>query len=96
MSSKANAPRRNGLAKRFAKDGKRLERSGRYPMQELKDVGPRLRGDDKNGRGDDDLLLLFGQKPVELVGEALAVGGVQRRRPAGAFAGTAQLVEVIP
>lgn len=38
MSSKASAPRRSGHAKQFAKDWKRLERSGRYPMQELKDV----------------------------------------------------------
>ena len=38
MSSKASAPRRSGRAKQFAKDWKRLERSGRYPMQELKDV----------------------------------------------------------
>ncbi len=38
MSLKASAPRRSGLAKRFAKDWKRLARSGRYPMQELKDV----------------------------------------------------------
>ncbi len=38
MSSKARAPRRSGLAKQFAKDWKRLARSGRYPMQELKDV----------------------------------------------------------
>lgn len=38
MISKVNAPRRSGLAKRFVKDWKRLKRSGRYPMQELKDV----------------------------------------------------------
>jgi mRNA interferase YafQ len=38
MSSKASAPRRSGHAKQFVKDWKRLERSGRYPMQELKDV----------------------------------------------------------
>ena len=38
MNSKANAPRKSGLAKRFAKDWKRLERSGRYPLQELKAV----------------------------------------------------------
>ncbi len=31
-------PRKSGFAKRFAKDWKRLERGGRYPMQELKDV----------------------------------------------------------
>jgi len=31
-------PRKSGFAKRFAKDWRRLERSGRYPMQELKDV----------------------------------------------------------
>ena len=31
-------PRKSGFAKRFGKDWKRLERSGRYPMQELKDV----------------------------------------------------------
>ena len=38
MSSKASAPRRSGRAKQFVKDWKRLARSGRYPMQELKDV----------------------------------------------------------
>jgi mRNA interferase YafQ len=38
MISKASAPRRSGRAKQFVKDWKRLERSGRYPMQELKDV----------------------------------------------------------
>jgi mRNA interferase YafQ len=38
MSSKASAPRKSGFAKQFAKDWKRLERSGRYPMQELKEV----------------------------------------------------------
>lgn len=38
MSSKESARRRSGLAKRFAKDWKRLERGGRYPMQELKDL----------------------------------------------------------
>lgn len=37
MSSKASAPRRSGRAKQFARDWKRLARSGRYPMQELKD-----------------------------------------------------------
>ena len=38
MSSKASAPRRSGRAKQFVKDWMRLARSGRYPMQELKDV----------------------------------------------------------
>lgn len=38
MASKASAPRRSGATKQFGKDYKRLERSGRYPMQELKDV----------------------------------------------------------
>jgi mRNA interferase YafQ len=39
MASKAKAPRRrSGVTKQFVKDWRRLERSGRYPMQELKDV----------------------------------------------------------
>jgi mRNA interferase YafQ len=38
MTSKASAPRRSAFEKQFAKDWKRLARSGRYPMQELKDV----------------------------------------------------------
>lgn len=38
MASKENAPRRSGHTKQFAKDWKRLARSGRYPMQELQDV----------------------------------------------------------
>ena len=38
MSSRASAPRRSGRARQFVKDWKRLARSGRYPMQELKDV----------------------------------------------------------
>jgi mRNA interferase YafQ len=38
MSSKANAPRKSALAKRFVKDWRRLERSGRYPMRELRQV----------------------------------------------------------
>ena len=38
MASKENAPRRSGHTKQFAKDWKRLARSGRFPMQELQDV----------------------------------------------------------
>lgn len=38
MGSRASAPRRSGHTKQFAKDWKRLARSGRYPMQELKEV----------------------------------------------------------
>ena len=38
MPSKANAPRKSGHTKQFGKDWKRLERSGRYPMQELQHV----------------------------------------------------------
>src|SRR5438034_11528150 len=38
MASKANAPRRSGVTKQFVKDWRRLERSGRYPMQELRQV----------------------------------------------------------
>lgn len=38
MASKVSQPRRSGRAKQFVKDWRRLERSGRYPMQELKDV----------------------------------------------------------
>src|SRR4051812_36519491 len=37
----------------------------------------------------------FRQEPVELIGKALAIGVVQRRRPAGALALPAQLVQVI-
>jgi mRNA-degrading endonuclease YafQ of YafQ-DinJ toxin-antitoxin module len=33
MASNARHPRKSGYAKQFAKDWKRLERSGRYPMQ---------------------------------------------------------------
>ena len=38
MPSGANRPRRSGHTKQFAKDWKRLARSGRYPMQELRHV----------------------------------------------------------
>ena len=38
MGSNKNAPRKSGATKQFAKDWKRLARSGRYPMQELKFV----------------------------------------------------------
>lgn len=38
MASNARRPRKSGYARQFAKDWKRLERSGRYPMQELKQV----------------------------------------------------------
>lgn len=38
MASKASGPRRSGHTKRFAKDRKRLARSGRYDMEELKQV----------------------------------------------------------
>ena len=38
MSSKANAPRRSGRAKRFLKDWKRLERSGRYPIYRINET----------------------------------------------------------
>lgn len=38
MTSKANAPRRSGRTKQFVKDWRRLERSGRYRMEELKRV----------------------------------------------------------
>ena len=38
MPSRANAPRKSGHTKQFGKDWKRLERSGRYPMQELQHV----------------------------------------------------------
>src|SRR6267378_634394 len=39
--------------------------------------------------------LLPGEEAVELVGEALAVGVVERRRPAGALPRPAQLVQVV-
>ncbi len=35
MSSNPRAPRKSALAKRFVKDWRRLERSGRYAMHEL-------------------------------------------------------------
>ena len=38
MASRTGVRRRSGRAKQFAKDRKRLARSGRYPMQELEDV----------------------------------------------------------
>ena len=38
MASRTGVRRRSGHAKQFAKDWKRLARSGRYPMQELEDV----------------------------------------------------------
>ena len=38
MASRTGVRRRSGRAKQFAKDWKRLARSGRYPMQELEDV----------------------------------------------------------
>ena len=38
MASRAGVPRRSGHAKQFAKDWRRLARSGRYPMQELQTV----------------------------------------------------------
>ena len=38
MTSKANAPRRSERTKQFVKDWRRLERSGRYHMEELKRV----------------------------------------------------------
>ena len=38
MTSKANAPRRSGQTKQFAKDWKRRAGSGRYDMEELKKV----------------------------------------------------------
>src|SRR5436305_261785 len=37
----------------------------------------------------------FRQEPVELIGKALAIGVVERRRPAGALALPAQLVQVV-
>ncbi len=38
MGSSKNAPRRSGATKQFARDWKRLARSGRYPMYELQNV----------------------------------------------------------
>ena len=38
MASRAGAPRRSAYTKQFGRDWKRLQRSGRYPMQELEDV----------------------------------------------------------
>lgn len=38
MASRAKPARKSGLTKQFVKDWKRLERSGRYPMQELREV----------------------------------------------------------
>ncbi len=38
MVSRPSAPRKSGLTKQFVKDWRRLERSGRYPMAELKEV----------------------------------------------------------
>jgi mRNA interferase YafQ len=40
MISKGSAPRpkRSGHTRKFRQDGKRLQRSGRYPMEELKAV----------------------------------------------------------
>jgi len=38
MTSKESAPRRGGRTKQFVKDWRRLERSGRYDMEELKHV----------------------------------------------------------
>ena len=38
MASGAGARRRSGHTKQFAKDWRRLERSGRYPMRELERV----------------------------------------------------------
>ncbi len=38
MASRASGPRRSGHTKQFGKDWKRLARSGRYPMEELRDV----------------------------------------------------------
>ena len=38
MASRSGAPRRSGHAKQFAKDWKRLARSGRYPIVELEAV----------------------------------------------------------
>ena len=35
MASRAGVPRRSGHTKQFARDWKRLERSGRFPMEEL-------------------------------------------------------------
>lgn len=38
MTSKGKAPRRSGATRQFAKDWRRLARSGRYPMQELQNL----------------------------------------------------------
>ena len=38
MTSKVNAPRKSGQTKQFVKDWRRLARSGRYDMEELKKV----------------------------------------------------------
>jgi mRNA interferase YafQ len=38
MASKASGARKSGHTKQFAKDWKRLKRSGRYPMRELHEV----------------------------------------------------------
>jgi mRNA interferase YafQ len=38
MASRPNAPRRSGRTRQFVKDWRRLERSGRYPMEELEAV----------------------------------------------------------
>jgi mRNA interferase YafQ len=38
MTSKANAPRKSGRTKQFAKDWKRLAKSGRYDMDQLQEV----------------------------------------------------------
>lgn len=38
MASRAKAPRKSGHTKQFVKDWRRLERSGRYPMEELEQV----------------------------------------------------------
>jgi mRNA interferase YafQ len=38
MGSKASAPRKSGHTKQFVKDWRRLQRSGRHPMQELEAV----------------------------------------------------------
>src|SRR6266849_3654217 len=38
MPSRAGARRKSGHTKQFVKDWRRLQRSGRYPMQELEEV----------------------------------------------------------
>ena len=45
--------------------------------------------------GDPGLALDFRKQPIQLIRKPLAIGIVERRRPAGALAGAAQLVEVI-